>query len=255
MNELKDLQNLVGKLEKAETDQARIEILQDIGAKLINEYEIHIGDLTIKPMLVEAYYYDTQKFPDESVYSAKNEKSKAVQYARSRQQKNQGKLFLHYNDYGMDICMTDSDQYYLSYLIKNALVNGKWQTQSEIGKMICGQCCKYNECKYIQDCQYNDIVVLKKADLPEAHNIIFIPRKGLKFGFHTEKLAALPADFICEYEFSLPTGYGKQWACSICALMEADDEEQARQLADKKNGSKVEKKYWDSAKDTLNRRK
>lgn len=250
MSEMKDLQDLVYSLEQAETDQVRIETLQRIGAKLINGYEIHVGDLTIKPMLVEAYYCDDIKFPDKSVYSAKDEESKAVLYARGRQQKNQGKLFLHYNDYGIDICLTDSDEYYLSYLIKNAIVNGEWKTQSEIGKMICDRCCKYNECKQIQDCQYNNLVVLK-AVLDKKQRIVFIPRKGLRFGFVTKKLAALPVNCICEYEFSLPTGYGKQWAHSICALIEMANEEQARQLADKKNGSKIEQKYWDLAKDTL----
>lgn len=135
MEDLKDLKNLVKKLE-IETDN-EIQILQEIGAKLINEYEIKIGNLTIEPLLVESYYYHKGKFEDNSVYAAKEKEDKSVLYARSRQQKNQGKLFIHFNDWGIDICLTDSSDYYLSYLIKNALVNGEWQTQQKIGMNVC----------------------------------------------------------------------------------------------------------------------
>ena len=52
----------------------------------------------------------------QQVYAAKEDN--AGLYARSRQQKNLGKLFIHYNDWGIDVCLTDSGDYYLSYLIK-----------------------------------------------------------------------------------------------------------------------------------------
>lgn len=256
MDELKSLtlEELVEKLATKSVEEEQIKILQEIGTKLINEYEICVGNLTIEPMLVEAYYYHDKKFRDKSVYSAKDKDSNDVKYARSRQQKNRGKLFIHYNDWGIDVCLTDSDDYYLSYLIKNALVNGEWQTQKQIGLEVCQKCSKYNECKSIWDCQYNNVVVLKKVS-PKDQETIFVQRKGLTSGFVDEKLAALSAEAICEYDFSLPTGYGygKQWKLSVCALLEVEDKEEAKKLADKKNGSKIEKKYWELAKESLDR--
>ena len=45
-------------------EKERVKILQDIGKLLLTEYIIQVGDLTIKPLLVEAYYYHQGKFND-----------------------------------------------------------------------------------------------------------------------------------------------------------------------------------------------
>lgn len=64
---MENIKKLVEKLEEEFDEKKQIEILQDIGAMLINNYVIKVGDLTIEPMLVEAYYYHKGKFEDESV--------------------------------------------------------------------------------------------------------------------------------------------------------------------------------------------
>lgn len=252
MDKLHDLKKLVDALEKEDNREKQIEILQEIGAKLINEYEIHVGDLKIEPMLVEAYYHHKGKFEDSSVYAANEEEDKAVLYARSRQQKNQGKLFIHFKDWGIDICLTDSGDYYLSYLIKNALVNGKWQTQQQIGMNVCKKCSKYNECKNIWECQYNDTVVLQQRSVHKNGKIIFIPRVNIE---NKDFLGTLSAEDLMNenYNFTLPAGYKDQWKFSVCALLEISDEEEAKQAAKKKMGSKVQDIYWNLAKETLNR--
>ncbi|MFR8011321.1 MAG: hypothetical protein ACLU8W_06120 [Clostridia bacterium] len=252
---MKTLEKLVEQLEnesnKEDSDpKVQIGILQEIGVVLINEYEICVGDLRIEPMLVEAYYYHKGKFEDNYVYAAKEKEDKAVLYARSRQQRNQGKLFIHFNDWGIDVCLTDSSDYYLSYLIKNALVNGEWQTQRQIGMNVCQKCSKYEECKSIWKCQYNDTVVLQSRRSRKDERIIFVPRVGIK---NKDLLAALSAKDLAsgKYDFTLPTGYAKQWKISVCALLEIMDEEKAKQMAKKKNGAKIEEKYWKLAKETL----
>lgn len=252
MDKLHDLKKLVDALEKEENREKQIEILQEIGAKLINEYEIHVGDLKIEPMLVEAYYHHKGKFEDSSVYAANEEEDKAALYARSRQQKNQGKLFIHFKDWGIDICLTDSGDYYLSYLIKNALVNGKWQTQQQIGIKVCQECSKYNECKSIWECQYNDTVVLQPRSVHKDGKIIFIPRVNIE---NKDFLGALSTEDLMNenYNFTLPNGYQKQWRFSVCALLEISDEEEAKQAAKKKMGSKIQDIYWNLAKETLKR--
>lgn len=239
----------VEKLETETDNKTQIQLLQKIGAKLINEYEIHVGNLKIEPMLVEAYYYHKGKFEDNSVYAAKEDN--AGLYARSRQQKNLGKLFIHYNDWGIDVCLTDSGDYYLSYLIKNALVNGEWQTQKQIGMQVCQKCSKYEECKSIWECQYNDTVVLQPRRSPKDGKIIFIPRVNIA---NKNLLGALSAEDLVneKYDFTLPTGYAKQWRISVCALLETADEDEARKIAKKYNNNvKVEDKYWELAKESL----
>lgn len=239
----------VEKLETETDNKTQIQLLQKIGAKLINEYEIHVGNLKIEPMLVEAYYYHKGKFEDNSVYAAKEDN--AGLYARSRQQKNLGKLFIHYNDWGIDVCLTDSGDYYLSYLIKNALVNGEWQTQKQIGMQVCQKCSKYEECKNIWECQYNDTVVLQPRRSPKDGKIIFIPRVNIA---NKNLLGALSAEDLVneKYDFTLPTGYAKQWRISVCALLETADEDEARKIAKKYNNNvKIEDKYWELAKESL----
>ncbi len=186
-----------------------------------------------------------------SVYAAKEKEDTSVLYARSRQQKKQGKLFIHFNDWGIDICLTDSSDYYLSYLIKNALVNGEWQTQQKIGMNVCQKCSKYKECKSIWECQYNDTVVLQSHRPPKNGKIIFIPRVNIA---NKNLLGALSAEDLVneKYDFTLPTGYAKQWRISICALLETADEEEARKIAKKYNNNvKIEDKYWKLAKESL----
>lgn len=252
MDKLHDLKKLVDALEKEDNTEKQIEVLQEIGAKLINEYEIHVGNLRIEPLLVEAYYHHKGKFEDSSVYAAREKETKAVLYARSRQQKNQGKLFIHFNDWGIDICLTDSGDYYLSFLIKNALVNDELQTQSRIGIEVCKNCSKYNECKSVLECQYNDTVVLQPRAVHKDGKIIFIPRVNIE---NKDFLGALSAEDLMKknYNFTLPKGYQKQWKTSVCALLETSDEEEAKQIAKMENGSKIEQKYWKLAKETLNK--
>ena len=58
---MEEMKNLVKELEQEYDDKRQVKILQEIGKKLINEYEIKIGEFTIEPLLVEAYYYATEK--------------------------------------------------------------------------------------------------------------------------------------------------------------------------------------------------
>lgn len=67
-------------------------------------------------------------------------------------------------------------------------------------------------------------------------------------------LGALSAEDLVneKYDFTLPTGYAKQWRISVCALLETADEEEARKIAKKYNNNvKIEDKYWKLAKESL----
>lgn len=258
MVDLYELKEKVAELEKtAKLDgnhkEKQIKILQEISAKLINEYEIKIGNLTIEPLLVEAYYYHEEKFPDNAVHAAKRS-GKIAEQAHRRQQKNFGKLYVHCpKGDGIDICMTDSDEYYLSFLIKNALVENQWKTQFSIADELCRKC---NQCNEVSDCIYNDEIVLHKKDSSKNNKIVYLPRKGIFGDFACAPLAAFPLDNILDYNFTLPNGYKEQWKRAVYALEHENmNEEKALKLVKNKWGSRIEEKYWLLAKETLQNHK
>lgn len=221
---MEDLKELVELLKNAENDEERIEFLQEMGAKLINDYEIVIDDLTIEPLLVEAYYYDKEKFPDKNTHSANPSNANTYELARKRQIGKFGQLYVHYgtND-GIDIVLSDGD-YALSFLIKNALVyyksqiqnddekfqSGNFKTQVQISNIICkkinkmNNCDKANECKKGYCCKhYNeDEIILNPLNQSHKYEIVFTQRKNLKCNYNNKDLAALPIDIIRDYEFT-----------------------------------------------------
>ena len=70
-----------------------------------------------------------------------------------------------------------------------------------------------------------------------------------------EPLAAVSLESIRSHmaELSLAQGYGKQWGYSVIALSEVDEPEKAKKLADKMFGSSIEDKYFELAKESLNK--
>ena len=120
--------DLVKQLENTNEKTAQIKILQETGKKLLTEYVIKIGDITIKPLWVEAYYSDTNTgFVDEAVHGNECQKN---QY---------GALYFHHKTddqrSGVDICLSCGN-YYLSYLLKYTLVNGIFKSQAQLSSMI-----------------------------------------------------------------------------------------------------------------------
>ena len=127
MEELNKLKELVGQLEIKTDEEGQIEILRKIGKVLLTEFVIQVSDVTIKPLWIEAYYYnESNNFKDYFVH--KNEKQKEF-----------GILYFHHKTddqrNGVDICLSCGD-YYLSYLLKYTLINGEVKTQSELSPLI-----------------------------------------------------------------------------------------------------------------------
>lgn len=203
------MENLIDLVEQLENEQIKldekeqIKILQEIEEKLINEYEIIVGNLVIEPLLVEAYYFDEKYFPDISVHSANSSKAPTYMLARERQKNNFGELYVHYgkND-GIDIVLSKGD-YYLSFLIKNALIKGEFKSQYYISKAICEKCDKADKCNKGYNCKYYGKVILKPLG-KNHHNyeIVFAPRKNVKGNYKNKDLAALPINIIQEHKFT-----------------------------------------------------
>ena len=122
------MENLINQLTSTHDKDAQVNFLQEIGKKLLTEYVIKIGDITIKPLWVEAYYSDTNTgFVDEAVHGNECQKD---QY---------GALYFHHKTddqrSGVDICLSCGN-YYLSYLLKYTLVNGIFKSQAQLSSVI-----------------------------------------------------------------------------------------------------------------------
>lgn len=122
------MENLINQLTSTHDKDAQVNFLQEIGKKLLTEYVIKIGDITIKPLWVEAYYSDTNTgFVDEAVHGIECQKN---QY---------GALYFHHKTddqrSGVDICLSCGN-YYLSYLLKYTLVNGIFKSQAQLSSVI-----------------------------------------------------------------------------------------------------------------------
>ena len=122
------MENLINQLTSTHDKDAQVNFLQEIGKKLLTEYVIKIGDITIKPLWGEAYYSDTNTgFVDEAVHGNECQKN---QY---------GALYFHHKTddqrSGVDICLSCGN-YYLSYLLKYTLVNGIFKSQAQLSSMI-----------------------------------------------------------------------------------------------------------------------
>ena len=243
----------VKQLEKATDQTAQIELLQKIAARLLNECVIKVGSVTIEPLLVEAYYYHDEKFRDTNVHAVSKPGAVGEQ-AKRRQKNNLNRLYIHRpKGDGIDICLTDSDEYYLSFLIKNALVNGEWMTQNAIAQALCDSCA---DCVQVSDCKFNSDVVLYEKNPPRKSEIIYLPRKGkeLTGEFADAPLAALPLEEIWKHEFTLPKGYGKLCRIAIYALRKTDgNEEEARRYIKENQLYKyaIDKPSWAFAKQFL----
>lgn len=130
------LENQILKLSKiavVNNDYKEVEKeLQLIGRMLVTDYVIKIGNITIEPLWVEAYYSNVAKeFADPFIHGKEEQSEFGILY------------FHHKTDVsrsGVDICLSLCDEtknkYYLSYLLKYTLVNGEFTTQSQLSAKI-----------------------------------------------------------------------------------------------------------------------
>lgn len=121
------MNNLIKQLECTSVKETQVKLLQEIGKELLTDYVIKVGDVMVKPLWVEAYYFNAGTgFTDASVH-------------RNECQSQYGVLYFHHNTddqrSGVDICLS-CGEYYLSYLLKYTLVNGAFKTQAQLSSMI-----------------------------------------------------------------------------------------------------------------------
>lgn len=239
MEDLKELVDLVEELENEHNKEKQVQILQKIGKTLITEYEIKVGNITIAPLLVEAYYYNYKYFPDCNTHKRPIQKEFNELYRHSVK----NGLNSNGRKGGVDICLAlnkdKNEPYYLSFLIKNSLVNNKFCKQVElnsilnsipnISNLISDVLCKRN-CKYDKHC-------------------IYLKRKGLKNEcFKDEQLAIVYPWNSINDELSFENenidgnevARGKQWRIALSNIEKGN----GKQIADCENKSKITEIYW-----------
>lgn len=181
---MEELLKKVKNLEKANSDPERIRILQEIGAKLINEYEIKVEDLTIQPLWVEAYYYNPKKFADCNTHMNENQKGHF------------GQLYFHKKGYGgFDICLSDSEDYYLSFLLKATLINGVFTKQTGVYEILK----KTDTTKEKLEKEKN---ILIKTNANSTCEVCYAQRVGItKPCYRKEKLAIFSINALTKEEY------------------------------------------------------
>ena len=110
------------------------EKLQLLGKILTTDCVIKIGDLTVEPLWVEAYYSNVAKgFADPFIHGKEEQSEFGILYFHHKTDDSRS---------GVDICLSlcnedkTESKYYLSYLLKYTLVNGEFTTQAQLSAKI-----------------------------------------------------------------------------------------------------------------------
>lgn len=135
-----DIRNKVKELEKETTDEKRIvKKLQEINECFLQNVIIKINRLEIYPIEVEIYYYKQGVFEDESCHRndlQKNNFGKLYfhrELNRKTKRRCEEKEALIDTSYygGVDVCVSDSEDYYLSILIRSAYIKNRNNKENE----------------------------------------------------------------------------------------------------------------------------
>ena len=180
-----ELRALVGQLEGIRDKDSIVGKLQEIGKKLITEYIIVVDRIEIQPLWVEAYYYNINSFPDCNTHLNEMQKNRF------------GQLYFHREGRGgFDICLSNSDDYYLSFLLKATLINGKYNTQMGIYDLLSSLSLKETDFEGI------DNVLVKRKNFLD-YKVECAKRVGItKPCYKEEQLAVFPIDVLNKTEFN-----------------------------------------------------
>lgn len=114
---------LTDELLKTSEKYQQVKLLQAINKCFLSEYMLEIDEnFKLYPIEVEAYYYQENNFPDTCVHK--------YQWQQNRF----GKLYFHragnktdasflFDGGGVDVCLSDSDNFFLGILIRGAWIN------------------------------------------------------------------------------------------------------------------------------------
>ena len=181
-NEICDLREMVCNLKAETKEEVIIRRLKEIEAKLLTEYVIEAEGLIIEPLWVEAYYFNKNIFSDCNTHLSEKQKNRF------------GQLYFHEKGRGgFDICLSDSEDYYLSFLLKRTLINGEFVKQTEIEDVLK----KYGKTK--EELENVEEVLVRREKEKNNDDVCHTTRVGLaKPCYKEEKLAAFSLQALKE---------------------------------------------------------
>lgn len=117
-----ELKRLIYELETSNENE--ITILQRINKLFLTKLMIRINDtLVLYPTEVEAYYNNATKFSDMCVHNNKLQKNHLGKLYFHRKGETKENKILFWNYGGIDVCISNNNSYYLSILIRSAIIN------------------------------------------------------------------------------------------------------------------------------------
>lgn len=207
--------DLVGINEDGECGRRkRINQLQKICDKILNEYQLKINDdIVVEPLRIEAYYYHEGKFEDGNTYKSDKQKYRFGKLNLHEPSKNQSD--------GVDLCLSYGN-YFLSFLIKNSLIKN---TSENTEVFIKQQSLHYELKKLDEGIEERENILIRKPKSQGNDLIVFhtvrkglvkgwedekdIERKKQRFDFLYEPLAAIKGLNHRDYNFDYEKEYGK----------------------------------------------
>lgn len=103
----------------------QVKILQEINELFLTRYMLEIDEnFRLYPIEVETYYYNNTNFPDTCVHKNDLQKNRFGKLYFHRASPSKESPFL-YDGGGFDICLSDSENFYLGILIRSAWINSE----------------------------------------------------------------------------------------------------------------------------------
>ena len=120
---MKNFEIEIEKLKKTSIKASQVETLQKINKLFLTEYMLKIDDdFVLYPIEVEAYYYHENNFPDTCVHKYQWQQNRFGKLYFHRAGKNTDAAFL-YDGGGIDVCLSNSNDFFLGILIRGAWIN------------------------------------------------------------------------------------------------------------------------------------
>lgn len=181
---MESLRKLVKSLEKTSDEKDIIKCLQSIERALISDCLICVCGIEIEPLWVEAYYFKDRVFADCNSHLSEKQKNRF------------GQVYFHETGRGgFDICLSLGNDYYLSFLIKSAIANGEYITQTGIYKVLDFVGVSERECEQEKN-------TLKSKTANTESSVLFATRVRLQKPCYKDALlAAVPLEAIAKYDF------------------------------------------------------
>lgn len=119
---MNNLKVIINELKEATDKETQVILLQKINTLLLTQYLLKVdNDLILAPFEVEAYYYN-HNFKDDTVHCNELQRNRfgKLYFHRKGRSGHNKILFIRS---GIDLCLSDNDEYFFGVLIRSARVN------------------------------------------------------------------------------------------------------------------------------------